>query len=86
MQRAIIVSGFSESDRVREALKLGRGACGKKPYVMKKIGMALRNELDECKRLGVKRFVEKPLEYENFISVIKDIDKYDNPTGSAFER
>jgi len=32
-------------------------------------------ELDECKRLGVKRFVQKPLEYENFMSAIRDIDK-----------
>ncbi len=34
-----------------------------------------QRELDECKRLGVKRFVQKPLEYEKFVSAIKDINK-----------
>jgi two-component system response regulator len=31
------------------------------------------NELDECQRLGVNHFVEKPLEYQNFISAIQKI-------------
>ena len=44
-QKAIIVSGFSETDRVRKAQKLGAGAYIKKPYVMEKIGMAIRDEL-----------------------------------------
>lgn len=30
-------------------------------------------EVDECKRLGVSNFIDKPLEYESFISVIKKI-------------
>ena len=29
----------------------------------------------ECERLGVKRFIEKPLDYANFMSAIKDINK-----------
>jgi two-component system cell cycle sensor histidine kinase/response regulator CckA len=45
-QRAIIVSGFSETDRVREAQALGAGAYVRKPYVLEKIGAAIRNELD----------------------------------------
>ena len=45
-QKVIIVSGFSETDRVKEAQKLGRGAYVKKPYVMEKIGMAIREELN----------------------------------------
>jgi DNA-binding NtrC family response regulator len=45
-QKAIIVSGFSETERVREAQKLGAGAYVKKPYIMEKIGMAIRDELD----------------------------------------
>jgi two-component system cell cycle sensor histidine kinase/response regulator CckA len=45
-QKAIIVSGFSATDRVREAQKLGAGAYVKKPYIMEKIGMAVRQELD----------------------------------------
>jgi two-component system, cell cycle sensor histidine kinase and response regulator CckA len=44
-QKAILVSGFSETDRVREAQKLGAGAYVKKPYVMETIGTAIRNEL-----------------------------------------
>jgi len=30
-------------------------------------------EVNECQRLGVYGFIEKPLEYENFISAIKKI-------------
>ena len=45
-QRAIIVSGFSETDRVREAQALGAGTYVRKPYVLEKIGLAIRNELD----------------------------------------
>jgi PAS domain S-box-containing protein len=44
-QKAILVSGFSETDRVREAQELGAGAYVKKPYVMEKIGVAIRDEL-----------------------------------------
>ncbi len=44
-QKAILVSGFSETDRVKEAQKLGAGAYVKKPYVMEKIGAAIRDEL-----------------------------------------
>ena len=45
-QKAIIVSGFSETERVKKAQKLGAGDYVKKPYVMEKIGMAVRKELD----------------------------------------
>jgi len=45
-QKAIIVSGFSETERVKEAQKLGAGAYVKKPYIMEKIGGAIRNELN----------------------------------------
>jgi len=44
-QKAIIVSGFSETDRSKEAQKLGAGAYVKKPYLKEKIGMAIRDEL-----------------------------------------
>jgi len=37
-QKAIIVSGFSESDRVHDAQALGAGAYVRKPYVMEKLG------------------------------------------------
>jgi PAS domain S-box-containing protein len=45
-QKAIIVSGFSETARVREAQNLGAGAYVKKPYLLEKIGVAVRDELD----------------------------------------
>ena len=45
-QRAIIVSGFSETDRIKEAQELGAGAYVMKPYRMEKIGLAVRSELD----------------------------------------
>ncbi len=45
-QKAIIVSGFSESDRVHSAQALGAGAYVKKPYVIEKLGLAVRKELD----------------------------------------
>jgi len=47
-QKTIIASGFSETDRVQEAQRLGAGAYVKKPYVLEKIGMAVRAELDEA--------------------------------------
>ena len=46
-QKAVIVSGFSESDRVRAAQELGAGAYIRKPYVIEKLGMAVRGELDK---------------------------------------
>ena len=47
-QKAIIVSGFSESERVHAAQTLGAGAYVKKPYVIEKLGMAVRKELDRA--------------------------------------
>lgn len=45
-QRAIIVSGFSESSRIKEALTLGAGKYIKKPYTVETIATAVRNEID----------------------------------------
>jgi CheY-like chemotaxis protein len=45
-QRAVIVSGFSESDRVKEAQRIGAGAYVPKPYILERLGMAVRTELD----------------------------------------
>lgn len=46
-QKAIIASGFSETERVAQAQKLGAGTYIRKPYELEKIGMAVRNELDK---------------------------------------
>lgn len=45
-QKAIIASGYSETERVREAQKLGAGSFVKKPFLMENIGLAVRKELD----------------------------------------
>jgi nitrogen-specific signal transduction histidine kinase/CheY-like chemotaxis protein len=44
-QKAIIVSGFSETERVKKAMELGVGAYVRKPYIREKIGLAIRREL-----------------------------------------
>ena len=46
-QRAIIVSGYAETGRVKEARKLGVGKYVRKPYSLDKIGAAIRFELDK---------------------------------------
>jgi len=45
-QKALIASGFSETDRVKEAQRLGAGAYVKKPFLLEKIGVAVRDELN----------------------------------------
>ena len=45
-QKAIIASGYSESERVRATLRMGAGSYIKKPYLFDKIGKAVRAELD----------------------------------------
>jgi PAS domain S-box-containing protein len=46
-QKAIVASGFAETDRVNKALALGAGTYIKKPYVLETIGFAVRSELDK---------------------------------------
>jgi signal transduction histidine kinase/ActR/RegA family two-component response regulator len=53
-QKAIIVSGFAETDRVREAQRLGAGQYIKKPYTLEKIAVAVRTELDNGRHQPVK--------------------------------
>lgn len=44
-QKAIITSGFSDDDKVKEAQRLGAGEYVKKPYTVEKIGLAIKKEL-----------------------------------------
>jgi PAS domain S-box-containing protein len=44
-QKAIITSGFSESDRVKACQRLGAGQYVQKPYTFEKIGSAIKKEL-----------------------------------------
>ncbi|MBA3037366.1 MAG: response regulator, partial [Desulfobacterium sp.] len=46
-QKAIIASGFSETYRVKETLRIGAGAYIKKPYTIEKIGVAVKLELSK---------------------------------------
>ncbi len=45
-QKAIILSGYAETERVKEALALGSGSYVRKPYILERIGLAVRRELD----------------------------------------
>jgi two-component system, cell cycle sensor histidine kinase and response regulator CckA len=45
-QKAIIVSGFSETDRVKRVQKMGASTFVQKPYILEKIGVAVRKEID----------------------------------------
>jgi len=44
-QKAVIASGFSATDRVKEMQRLGAGTYVKKPYTLEKMGMAVKAEL-----------------------------------------
>jgi PAS domain S-box-containing protein len=46
-QKAIIASGFSETEPVKAAQKLGAGTYIKKPYTLEKIGIAVKEELSK---------------------------------------
>jgi PAS domain S-box-containing protein len=46
-QKAIIVSGFAETDHVKEALKLGAGRYLKKPIILEELGRAVKEELEK---------------------------------------
>jgi len=46
-QKALIISGFAETDRVKEANLLGAGGFLRKPLSMKVLAIAIRAELDK---------------------------------------
>jgi two-component system cell cycle sensor histidine kinase/response regulator CckA len=45
-QKAVITSGFSETERVKEAQRLGAGVFLKKPYLFGEMAVAIRRELN----------------------------------------
>ncbi len=47
-QKALIASGFSESDDVKKTQNLGAGAYIKKPYTLQELGLAIKKELHVC--------------------------------------
>jgi len=46
-QKAIIASGYAETPDVKKAQRLGAGKYIKKPYIMGKIGLAVKEELEK---------------------------------------
>jgi DNA-binding NtrC family response regulator len=44
-QKAIIVSGFAETDEVKETQRLGAGKYIKKPLTLEKLGLVVQEEL-----------------------------------------
>jgi two-component system, cell cycle sensor histidine kinase and response regulator CckA len=49
-QKTIIASGYSETDRVREALRLGAGPYIKKPYTWLKLGQTVKAALGSAQK------------------------------------
>ena len=47
-QKAIITSGYAETDSVAQAQALGAGPYVKKPYTIEKIGLAVKTELEKA--------------------------------------
>ena len=52
-QKAIIASGFSETESVKNSQKLGAGKYIMKPYTLEKIGLAVKNELERNPQLKI---------------------------------
>jgi DNA-binding NarL/FixJ family response regulator len=46
-QKAVIASGFSGSEKVKKARRIGAGTYVKKPYSFEKIGLAVKGELSK---------------------------------------
>ena len=46
-QKAIIISGFAETDEVKKAQELGAGRYIKKPVTLEKLGLAVKKELEK---------------------------------------
>jgi len=55
VQKAIIASGFSRTERVKRAQELGAGAYVRKPYLLENLGLAVRRELDRAMAVLDKR-------------------------------
>jgi DNA-binding NtrC family response regulator len=47
-QKAIIASGYSETERVKKTIALGAGAYLKKPYTLNKLALLVKKELAKC--------------------------------------
>jgi len=48
-QKAVIASGYAETDEVKETQKLGAGCYIRKPLTLEKLGLAVKEELVRCR-------------------------------------
>ncbi|OQY06547.1 MAG: hypothetical protein B6I22_05055 [Desulfobacteraceae bacterium 4572_123] len=46
-QKAVIISGFADTDEVKKARRAGAGQYIKKPVTLEKLGLAVKEELGE---------------------------------------
>jgi len=46
-QKVLIMSGYSKTERIKEAQGLGAGVYLKKPYLIETVRLAVRSELDK---------------------------------------
>jgi DNA-binding NarL/FixJ family response regulator len=46
-QKAVIASGFTETERIRDVQRIGAGAYIKKPFTLETIGLAVQRELKD---------------------------------------
>ena len=60
-QKAVIASGFSETERVKAAQCLGAGMFLKKPYTLQRLGQAVRHELDGDSMQSTAHASEEPV-------------------------
>jgi PAS domain S-box-containing protein len=60
-QKAVIASGYSCTERVREAQRLGAGGYLKKPYTLEKIGLAVKAEFEKGGDFATERRGRYPL-------------------------
>jgi two-component system cell cycle sensor histidine kinase/response regulator CckA len=60
-QKAIIASGYAETDRVKQAEKLGVSRFIKKPYTMQQLGKAIRETLRERKQRSSEHALAVPV-------------------------
>jgi CheY-like chemotaxis protein len=44
-QKAIITSGYADTERIQIAQRLGAGSCLKKPYTVQNLALAIKAEL-----------------------------------------
>ncbi|MDI9570679.1 MAG: CHASE2 domain-containing protein [Pseudomonadota bacterium] len=47
-QKAVIISGYTETERVREVQALGAGGFVRKPYALENLGLAIQKELSKA--------------------------------------